>query len=590
MSELVADFILSRLKEWHVRRIYGFPGDGIGGLVAALGRDTENPLEFVQTRHEEEAAFMACAHAKWTGEVGVCMATSGPGAIHLLNGLYDARLDHQPVFAIVGQQARAALGGHYQQEVDLQTLFKDVAGSFVQTCMVPAQARHLIDRGMRIAAAERTVTCMIVPNDVQELAAVKAPPLEHGTIHSGSGYAQPHVVPEQRDLQAAAAILNEARKVGMVVGAGALHATDEVMEVAEVLGAGVAKALLGKAALPDDLPYVTGQMGLLGTEPSWDLMKECDALLMVGSGFPYSEFLPKEGQAKGVQIDISPRMLSIRYPMDVNLVGDSALTLRALLPLLQRKTDRAWRERIERKVREWWEDVDARSDIEADPVNPEKLFRELSPRLPDNCIISADSGSSANWFARALRVRRGMKASLSGNLATMCPGVPYTAAAKFCHPDRVAIGFVGDGAMQMLGLNALITIAKYWRQWSDPRCVIAVLNNGDLNQVTWELRAMAGSPKVEKTQDVPHFPYADFAEGLGLGAARVDRPDAVAPAWEQALSANRPFLIDARVDPTMPTLPPHITMKQARSYAKALLQGDPEAVAITWHTAERLFA
>ena len=590
MSELVADFILSRLKEWDVRRIYGFPGDGIGGLVAALGRDRENPIEFVQTRHEEEAAFMACAHAKWTGEVGVCLATSGPGAIHLLNGLYDARLDHQPVFAIVGQQARAALGGHYQQEVDLQTLFKDVAGSFVHTCMVPEQVRHLIDRGMRIAAAERTVTCMIVPNDVQELPAVKAPPLEHGTIHSGSGYARPHLVPEQRDLQAAAGILNNARKVGMVVGAGALEATDEVMEVADVLGAGVAKALLGKAALPDDLPYVTGQMGLLGTEPSWDLMKECDALLMVGSGFPYSEFLPKEGQAKGVQIDISPRMLSIRYPMDVNLVGDSALTLRALLPLLQRKTDRAWRERIEKKVREWWEDVDARSEIAADPVNPEKLFRELSPRLPDNCIISADSGSSANWFARALKIRRGMKASLSGNLATMCPGVPYTTAAKFCYPDRVAIGFVGDGAMQMLGLNALITIAKYWREWSDPRCVIAVLNNGDLNQVTWELRAMAGSPKVEETQDVPYFPFADFAESLGLGAARVDRPEAVAPAWEQALSANRPFLIDARVDPTMPTLPPHITMKQARSYAKALLQGDPEASAIVWHTAERLFA
>lgn len=590
MSETVAAFILSRLKEWHVRRIYGFPGDGISGLVAALGRDEDDPIEFVQTRHEEEAAFMACAHAKWTGEVGVCMATSGPGAIHLLNGLYDARLDHQPVFAIVGQQARAALGGSYQQEVDLQNLFKDVASSYVQTCMVPEQARHLVDRAMRIAAAERTVTCMIVPNDVQELKAVKAPPLEHGTIHSGIGYAPPHMVPEQKDLQAAAGILNAAKKVGMVVGAGALGAADEVMEVADVLGAGVAKALLGKAALPDDLPYVTGQMGLLGTEPSWDLMKECDALLMVGSSFPYSEFLPKAGQAKGVQIDISPRMLSIRFPMDVNLVGDSALTLRALLPLLQRKSDRSWRERIEKKVASWWEDVDSRSEIGADPVNPELLFRELSPRLPDNCIISADSGTSANWFARALKIRRGMKASLSGNLATMCPGVPYTAAAKFCYPDRVAIGFVGDGAMQMLGLNALITIAKYWRQWSDPRCVIAVLNNGDLNQVTWELRAMAGSPKVEETQNVPSFLYADYAENLGLGAARVDTPEAVGPAWEQALSANRPFLIDARVDPTMPTLPPHITVKQARSYAKALLQGDPEAAAITWHTAERLFA
>jgi pyruvate dehydrogenase (quinone) len=590
VSENVADFILSRLKEWNVTRIYGFPGDGIGGLVAALGRDTKNPIEFVQTRHEEEAAFMACAHAKWTGEVGVCMATSGPGAIHLLNGLYDARLDHQPVFAIVGQQARAALGGHYQQEVDLQNLFKDVAGSYVHTCMVPAQARHMIDRGLRVAIAERTVTCMIIPNDVQELSAVKAPPLAHGTIHSGAGYTPPRPIPETKDLLAAADILNKAKKVGMVVGAGALDASDEIMETADLLGAGVAKALLGKAVLPDDLPYVTGQMGLLGTEPSWDLMKECDALLMVGSGFPYSEFLPKEGQAKGVQIDISPRMLSIRYPMDVNLVGDAAETLQALIPLLVRKSDRSWRAKIEKNVAAWWKDVDKRSDIKADPVNPEKLFRELSPRLPDNCIISADSGTSANWFARALKVRQGMKASLSGNLATMCPGVPYTSAAKFCYPDRVAIGFVGDGAMEMLGLNALITIAKYWKQWPDPRCIIAVLNNGDLNQVTWELRAMAGSPKVEKTQNVPYFPYADFAENLGFGAARVDTPEAVGPAWDEALSADRPFLIDARVDPTMPTLPPHITLKQAKSYAKALLQGDPEAGAIVWHTAERLFA
>ena len=590
MSEKVADFILARLKEWGVKRIYGFPGDGIGGMVAALGRDTKDPIEFIQTRHEEEAAFMACAHAKWTGEVGVCLATSGPGAIHLLNGLYDARLDHQPVFAIVGQQARAAIGGHYQQEVDLQNLFKDVAGSYVHTCMTPAQARHLIDRGMRIAEGERTVTCMIVPNDVQEQEAVRQPPNAHGTVHTGEGYEPPRVVPRKETLQRAADVLNAGSKVGIVVGAGALDAADEVMEVAEKLGAGVAKALLGKAVLPDDLPYVTGQMGLLGTKPSWDLMQECDTLLMIGSGFPYSEFLPKEGTVRGVQIDIAPRMLSMRYPMEVNLEGDSAETLKELAPLLKRKTDRSWREKIEKNVAEWWRDVEKRAELEADPVNPEKLFWELSPRLPERAIISADSGTSANWFARAIRIRRGMKASLSGNLATMCPGVPYTAAAKFCYPDRVAIGFVGDGAMQMLGLNALITIAKYWKQWADPRCVIAVLNNGDLNQVTWELRAMAGSPDVKKTQSVPYFPFADFAENLGLGVARVDRPEDIAPAWDKALSADRPFLIDARVDPTMPTLPPHITMKQARSFTKALLQGDPEAGAMIWHTLERELA
>ncbi|MGN6550437.1 MAG: thiamine pyrophosphate-requiring protein [Pararhizobium sp.] len=593
MSEKVADFILSRLKEWGVTRIYGFPGDGINGLVGALGRDrknSKNPIEFIQARHEEEAAFMACAHAKWTGEVGVCMATSGPGAVHLLNGLYDARLDHQPVFAIVGQQARAAIGGHYQQEIDLQNLFKDVARSYVHVCMVPAQARHLIDRGMRIAAGERTVTCMIVPNDVQESPAVETPPMAHGTVHSGSGYVRPRTLPQQGDLQRAAALLNESKKVAILIGAGALHAADEVREVADALGAGVAKALLGKAALPDDLPYVTGQMGLLGTKPSYDLMKECDALLMVGSGFPYSEFLPKEGQAKGIQIDIAPRMLSIRYPMDVNLVGDSAETLKALLPMLHRKSDRSWRQRIEKNVAEWWQDVEERANLKANPVNPEKLFWELSSRLPERAIISADSGTSANWFARALKIRRGMMASLSGNLATMCPGVPYTTAAKFCHPDRVAIGFVGDGAMQMLGLNALITISKYWRNWSDPRCIIAVLNNDDLNQVTWELRAQGDSPKVEETQNVPPFPYAAFAESLGLGAARVDTPEAIGPAWDQALNADRPFLIDARVDATVPTLPPHITYKQAKSFTKALLQGDPEAGAIVWHAVERSFA
>ncbi|TPW26281.1 thiamine pyrophosphate-requiring protein [Pararhizobium mangrovi] len=585
--KLVADFMLERLKEWGVTRIYGYPGDGISGLVAALGRDDKDPIAFVQTRHEEEAAFMACAHAKWTGEVGVCLATSGPGAIHLLNGLYDARLDHQPVFAIVGQQARSAIGGHYQQEVDLQNLFKDVAGAYVHTCMVPTQARQLIDRGMRIAAGERTVTCMIVPNDVQQEEAVEVPPMEHGTVHTGVGYTAPRLVPRRAELEAAADILNAGEKVGIVVGAGALNAGDEVAAVAEALGAGVAKALLGKAVLPDDTPYVTGQMGLLGTKPSWDLMKECDTLLMIGSGFPYSEFLPEEGKAKGVQIDIAPRMLSLRYPMDVNLVGDAKETLSDLLPLLQRKSDRSWREKIEKEVASWWEDEAKRADLGANPINPEKLFWELSSRLPHQAIISADSGTSANWFARAIRIRQGMKASLSGNLATMCPGVPYTTAAKFCFPDRVAIGFVGDGAMQMLGINALITIAKYWREWADPRCVIAVLNNNDLNQVTWELRAMAGSPKVEETQDIPFFPYADFAESLGFGVVRLNRQENVGAAWDEALSADRPYLIDAQVDATMPTLPPHITSKQAKSFAKALLSGDPEGGALVWHTLER---
>ncbi|MWD29399.1 thiamine pyrophosphate-requiring protein [Aquicoccus sp. SCR17] len=588
MSGTVGDFILERLNQWGVKRIYGFPGDGIGGLVAALGRDDK--IDFVQTRHEEEAAFMACAHAKWTGEVGVCMATSGPGAIHLLNGLYDAKLDHQPVLAIVGQQARAAIGGNYQQEVDLQTLFKDVAKDYVQTCMAPAQARHLIDRGMRIASSKRSVTTLIFPNDVQEAKAVEQPPHAHGTVHSGIGYSAPRVVPEQADLTRAAEVLNAGNKVAIVAGAGALGAGEELTQVADLLGAGVAKALLGKAVLPDDLPFVTGQMGLLGTEPSDWMMRHCDTLLMVGSRFPYSEFLPKEGAARAVQIDIDPAMESIRYPMEVNLVGDAAATLRALIPHLKARSDTSWRSRVERHVSKWWEDAEKRSMLEADPVNPELLFWEASPRLPDKAIISADSGSSANWFARAIKIREGMKASLSGTLATMCPGVPYATAAKFCYPDRVAVGFVGDGAMQMLGINGLITIAKYWREWSDPRLVIAVLNNNDLNQVTWELRAMSGSPKVTETQDVPRFDYAGYAESLGLRGIRVESPDQVAPAWDAAFAADRPVVIDAHVDPDVPTLPPHITTAQAKSYAKALAQGDPDAGGILWQTFKRATA
>lgn len=586
MADTVADFILKRLHDWGVRRIYGFPGDGINGLVSALGRD--ETIDFIQVRHEEEAAFMACAHAKWTGQTGVCMATSGPGAIHLLNGLYDAKLDHQPVLAIVGQQARAALGGNYQQEVDLQVLFKDVARDYVQTCMVPAQVRHLIDRGMRIATAKRTVTALIFPNDLQEEKAIETPPRAHGTIHSGMGFVAPRVLPEQADLTRAAETLNAGKKVAILAGAGALDAAPELIKVADLLGAGVAKALLGKAVLPDDLPYVTGQMGLLGTEPSDWMMRHCDTLLMVGSRFPYSEFLPKEGAARGVQIDLDPAMESIRYPMEVNLVGDAAATLRALIPHLTAKGDRGWRQDIEKRVAKWWDRAEDHAMQTADPINPERLFWEASPRLPDDTIIAADSGSSANWFARAIKIRKGMKASLSGNLATMCPGVPYAAAAKFCFPDRVAVGFIGDGAMQMLGINGLITIAKYWREWSDPRLVIAVLNNGDLNQVTWELRAMGDSPSVPETQNVPRFNYAEYAHLLGLNGIRVETPDQIAPAWDAAFSADRPTVIDTLTDPDVPTLPPHITLSQAKSYARALAAGDPEAGGILWQTFKRV--
>lgn len=579
MAELVSDFLIKRINAWGLKRIYGFPGDGINGIIGAIDRAGDK-VDYVQVRHEEMAAFMACAHAKFTGEVGICLATSGPGAIHLLNGLYDAKMDHQPVVAIVGQQARAALGGDYQQEVDLITLFKDVAHEYVHMASSPAQVRHLVDRAIRIAKAERTVTCLIFPNDVQEMPAVEKPPRSHGTVHSGIGYSQPRVVPKDEDLRRAAELLNKGEKVAMLVGAGALQAADEVMGVADLLGAGVAKALLGKAVIPDDVSYCTGPIGLLGSAPSWKMMTECDTLLMVGSSFPYSEFLPKEGQARGIQIDIDPKMLSIRYPTEVNLTGDSAETLRALIPLLERKQDRSWQEMLESEIRDWWKVLEARAMNSADPINPERVFWELSPRLPDNCILAADSGSSANWFARDLKVRRGMMASLSGNLATMGPGVPYAVAAKFAWPDRPVIALVGDGAMLMNGINCLITIANYWKEWSDPRLIVMVLANRDLNQVTWEQRIMAGDPKYTASQTVPKFAFANYAEMLGLRGIHVEDPEDIGPAWDRALASDRPVVYEAVTDPEVPTLPPHITFKQARNFTASMLKGDPDAPAM----------
>jgi pyruvate dehydrogenase (quinone) len=582
MAQLVSDFLIERLSEWNITRIFGFPGDGINGLMGALNR-ADGKIDFVQVRHEENAAFMACAHAKFTGEVGVCMATSGPGAIHLLNGLYDAKMDHQPVVAIVGQQARAALGGSYQQEVDLNSLFKDVACEYVHTAMVPSQVRHLVDRAVRIAKATRSVTCIILPNDLQGVK-YEEPARAHGTLHSGLHYSSPASVPSSMDLQRAADILNTGEKVSMLVGAGALGAEDEVIQVAELLGAGVAKALLGKAVLPDDLPYVTGSIGLLGTKPSWDMMTDCDTLLMIGSSFPYSEFLPKEGNAKGVQIDIDGKMLGIRFPMDVNLQGDSKETLKALIPLLKRKEDRNWRKTIEDNIKEWWEVLEARAMKDANPINPQRIFYELSKQLPDNCILTSDSGSSANWFARDLKIRKGMKASLSGNLATMCPGVPYAIAAKFAYPDRMPIALVGDGAMQMLGNNGLITIAKYWKEWSDPRLMILVLNNRDLNQVTWEQRVMEGDPKFEASQEVPDFPYAEYAKMLGLAGVKVDKADDIQSAIELALAQKKPVVLEAYTDPEVPPLPPHITFKQAKNFTESVVK-DPdvwEMIKDTW--------
>ncbi|OZI43599.1 thiamine pyrophosphate-requiring protein [Bordetella genomosp. 5] len=574
--QTVSDFVLTRLSEWGIRRVFGYPGDGINGLIGAFGR-TEAPLEFVQARHEEGAAFMACAHAKFTGQVGVCLATSGPGAIHLLNGLYDAKLDHQPVVALVGQQARSALGGDFQQEVDLVSLFKDVAHDFVQVAASAEQARHLVDRALRIALERRAVTCVIFPNDVQDLPAVAEPPRAHGMLHTGIGITSHASVPSEAALRNAADILNRGERVAMLVGAGALEAGAEVRAVAERLGAGVAKALLGKAVLPDNLPYVTGAIGQLGTQPSWQMMNECDTLLMVGTSFPYSEFLPEPGRARAVQIDRDGRKISLRYPVELGLVGEARGTLQALLPLLDAEMPPArkrWTEQVARMNERWQKTVTARAMDEGKRMNPQRPFLELSRQLPERTIVTCDSGSAANWYARDISLREGMMGSVSGGLATMGCAVPYAVAAKLAHPDRPVVALVGDGAMQMLGINELITIAHRWRDWADPRMVILVLNNGDLNLVTWEQRVMGGDPRFHDSQWLPEFQYAEYARMLGLEGIRIEKGDECAAAFERAFAADKPVLIEAVTDPEMPPIPPHVPFKQIKAYLQALRKED----------------
>jgi len=579
VADNLSDFLLERLRAWNVHRIFGYPGDGINGVMGALARAKGDP-EFIQVRHEEMAALMACGHAKFTGEIGVCLATSGPGAIHLLNGLYDAAMDHQPVLAIVGQQPTSALGMQGHQEVALEVLFSDVAGEYCRMVVNPTQFPAVIDRAVRIALARRSVTCIILPADLQTAAAVKETP--HASKHDpGSiGLIQPRVVPPHEAVNRAAGIINSGSKVAILIGQGARNAADEVVELAEKTGAGVAKALLGKDVLPDDLPFVTGSIGLLGTRPSYDLMMGCDTLVMIGSSFPYVQFLPPFDQARGVQIDLDGKMIGIRYPMEINLVGDAKETLREMLPLVDVKEDRSWREEIEGSVQSWRHLMEIRATDDSVPLNPQRIFWQLSPQLPDDCIITCDSGSAANWYARDLVIRKRMRCSLSGTLATMGCGVPYAIGAKFAHPNRTVIACVGDGAMQMNGMTELLTVAKYWKRWATPGFIVLVLHNNDLSQVTWEQRALEGDPKYEASQDIPDFNYAEFAKSLGLKGLRVERPEEVASAWEEAFASDRPVVVDALCDANVPPLPPHITWEQTKSMMSALLKGDPDAAAI----------
>jgi len=578
MTEEVSDFVLKRLREWGVEHVFAYPGDGINGLVAAFGRSDNNP-RFIQARHEEMAAFQATGYAKFSGRVGICMATSGPGAIHLLNGLYDAKLDRVPVVAIVGQTARSAMGGSYQQEVDLQAVFKDVASDYLVEVNVASQLPNALDRAIRTALTRRAPTAVIIPSDLQE-EPYEAP--EHAfkqVPSSGPSFGHPALAPTEEQIRTAADILNAGSKVAILIGQGARSAATQVRQVAETLGAGVAKALLGKDVLADDLPYVTGSIGLLGTRPSYEMMRDCDTLLIVGSNFPYSQFLPKYGQARAVQIDIDGTAIGMRYPTELNIVADAATALDNLIPLLARNDDRSWQETIEKNVARWWETMQRQANLSAKPSNPMRIAWELSERLPSNAIVTADSGSSTNWYARCLKFREGMRGSLSGTLATMGPAVPYAIGAKFAHPDRPVIALVGDGAMQMNGLAELLTIRRYRDLWSDQRLIVCIFHNNDLNQVTWELRAMGGAPKFEESQSLPDVSYADVARSMGLRAIAVDTDDAIGPAWDEALAADEPTVLDIRCDPEMPPIPPHATYEQAKELVESILKGDPAR----WH-------
>lgn len=580
MSPTVGDHVVSRLGQWGAHRFYGYPGDGIGGVISAIGRAAAGgDAEFVQVRHEETAGFAATADVKFGGSpLGVCVVTSGPGAVHALNGLYDAKLDHIPVVALLGQSATRALGTSYYQELDLVRLYSDVAGEFVFQVTDPGQVQHVVDRAARTALERRTVTAVILPSDVQDADAVLDVPDAHGYSHTSAVRGSLPGIPRADALEEAAALLRSGKKVAVLVGAGALGATEEVTAVADRLGAGVAKALLGKAVLDDTLPWVTGAIGLLGTRPSYDLMRQCDVLLLVGTTMPYTEYYPAPGAARAVQIDVDGTRCGLRYPTEVNLVGDAKLTLAALLPLLVgADPDPSWREDIAGWNRAWRAWGEERAAAQADPVNPELVVRGLSRRLTDDAMIAVDCGTATSWFARDLDLRPGMLASLSGTLLSMGGGMPYALAAKQAHPDRPVLALLGDGAMQMNGINELITVAQRWRTWSDPRFVVVVLNNRDLSFVAWEARAMQAEVPFAAAMDVPDLPYGPYAELLGLGGRRLDDPTQLDAALDEAFAARRPVVLDAVVDPTVPMIPPHLTLEQVVNTAKSQLRGDPAA-------------
>ncbi|WP_419819267.1 thiamine pyrophosphate-requiring protein [Glaciibacter flavus] len=585
----VSDFIIERIREWGVTRVFGFPGDGIGAFDGALGRAERHDggLEYIRPTHEEICALMATAHAKFTGEVGVCIATSSPGAFHLLNGLYDAQMDNQPVVAIVGQQGLASVGTFNQQESNLERVFADVA-AYVQTITTPEQAEAVIDIAFRTAIARHQPTVVILPHDVQAMDAV-TPGAKHWVSRSSVAAASATITPPAEAIAHAAEIINAGEKVTFLVGAGATGATDEVLEAARLAGAGIITALRGKDVVPSDIPYHTQQLGLLGSLPSLHQIKRCDTIVLLGTNYPYGEFLPATGQARGIQVDIIPEHLGVRYPTELNLWGDVKATLTALIPLLRAKEDLGWQEKIAEEMRGWEREMLAQTDVTFETgANPRKVIHELNQRLPENAIVTADAGTTADWFGHHIRLRRGMRGDLSGRLATMLAAMPYAVAAKFAYSDRTVVCTIGDGAFQMLGMNELITVKKYLDRWENGRFIVVVMHNDDLAQVSWEMRTEDGNPLWEGSQDVQSVDYAGWAELLGFRGIRLHDDASVGAAMDEAFAHDGVTLIDAYVSKNVPPLPPHITVEYAKNTAKALLSGDPSELAVIRDSAAAL--
>ncbi|HXU89191.1 MAG TPA: thiamine pyrophosphate-dependent enzyme [Methylomirabilota bacterium] len=573
MAETAADVLVETIIDWGVDTVFGLPGDGINGIMEAL-RTRQDRIRFVQVRHEEAAAFMACGYAKFTGRLGVCLATSGPGGIHLLNGLYDAKLDGQPVLALTGLPYHDLINTHTQQDVELDRLYTDVAKYNVRV-MGPDQMESAVDLACRTALTYHGVAHVTVPVDVQEMAVGKQRSKRNVPHHSSDVYAQSARLPSETDLADAAAVLNEGRRTVILAGRGALHATDELERLAEMLAAPIVKPLLGKAAVPDDSPYTTGGIGLLGTRPSQEALEECDTLLMVGTSFPYIEYYPKPGQARGVQIELDPMRVGLRYPVEVGLVGDSRATLRALLPRLTRRADRSFLDKAQKGMKEWRSLMQERAARRDTPMKPQLLAAELGARLRDDAIVACDSGTIATWWARHIPARRGQMHSLSGNLATMANGFPYAIAAQIAYPERQVVAFVGDGGFSML-MAELATCVKYRL----PVKVVIVKNN-TLGQIKWEQMVFLGNP--EYGCELQPIDFALVAQACGATGLTIENPEQCGPVLDRALATPGPVVVQAIVDPLEPPLPPKITAEQARKFAMSLVRGEPnrEKIALT---------